>query len=144
MYIVNFPPQSNSSNFYQDWLLVADDDETGLTDSEVIVYVQCWSRTSRGTGDQMPIGPQWPYLYGGSYFATPVFAAATNDGTGKLTLYDGTLSLNIPASTMMILAPGYYEMYFTISTIDGTVIQQLASGTFPLQTGGMWNTPTTV
>ena len=101
--------------------------------------MQMWSRSSRGTGDQSQFSGYWPWLYGGAYVSIPVFTAATNDGTGILTLYDGTLELNVPFGIMQRLIPGYYEIGLVITTIDGTVIQQLAVGTIPIYNGSAWS-----
>lgn len=97
-----------------------------------------WARSSRGYGDQSQFIGNWPSLYGGGYNAIPSFSANTQDGTGYLTLYNGTLQINIPASIMQRLVPGYYEMGFTISTPDRSIVSQLIVGIQPLYNGGVW------
>ena len=98
-----------------------------------------WARSSRGSGDQSQFLGNWPFIFGGGFVAVPAFSASTNDGTGVLTLYNGTLELNVPYGVIQRLIPGYYEIGLTIATVDGTTIQQLAVGTLPLYNGGVWS-----
>ena len=138
MYFVNFEQQSDSTTFLYDWNLVADDDYSPIQNDQCIVVMQMWARSSRGAGDQSQFYGNLPFIYGGGYNAIPSFTAATNDGTGILTLYNGTLELNVPAGVMQRLLPGYYEIGMMILTPDQTVSQQLAVGTLPLLNGGVW------
>jgi hypothetical protein len=138
-YFFNFPQQSNVENFYKQYSLVAADDNTPIQNNQCIVWMQMWARSARGTGDQSQFYGNWPYIYGGGYNAVPSFSAATNDGTGVLTLYDGTLELNVPSATLQRLLPGYYEIGLVIMTTDQTMVQQLAVGTLPLYNGGVWS-----
>jgi hypothetical protein len=140
MYIVNFPQVGNGGNFYFQYQLVAADDNTPIQNDQCIVYVQMWARSARGSGDQSIFFGNWPQIYGGGYAAVPSFSASTIDGTGKLTLYDGTLEINIPAVTMQRLLPGYFELAFLIATTDQAMTQQLAVGTVPVYNSGVWST----
>lgn len=139
MYILNWKQQSNVSNLFEEMLLVADDDNTPIQDDQCIVIVQMWARSARGYGDQTQFFGNWPYVYGGGYNAVPSFTAATNDGTGNLTLYDGVLTLNIQTDIMQRLLPGYYELGMTISDPDQTFTAQLAVGVVPVFQGLVWN-----
>lgn len=139
MYICNFAQESTVANFYENWDLIAADDDTPIQNDQCIVRVQMWARSARGMGDQSQFYANWPYIYGGGYAAVPSFSAATNDGTGLFTLNDGVLELNIPYTTMQKLSPGYYELGMTIATPDGTFIQQLAVGVVPILNGGVWS-----
>ena len=140
MYIFNFQQQGTAENFLYDWQLVADDDNTPIDYAQCIVYVQCWARSARGSGDQSQFNWNWPYTYSG-FNAVPVFSGNTRDGTGILTLYKGTLEINVPAATMQRLLPGWYEVGFLISEPDGSTPQQLAVGTLPIYNSGVWNGP---
>ncbi len=139
MYLVAFDQQSNVTTFLWDALLVASDDGTPIQNDQCVVAIQMWARSARGAGDQSQFFGNWPFVFGGGYNAVPSFSAATDDGTGNLTLYDGTLELKIDASVMQRLLPGYYEIGMTIMTPDKTISDQLAVGTVPLYNGGVWN-----
>lgn len=98
-----------------------------------------WARSARGAGDQSQFFGNWPLIYGGGYNAVPAFSAATDDGTGNLTLYDGVLTLNIPNATISRLLAGYYEIGGLILTPDKTYIQQLFVGLVPIYQGLVWD-----
>lgn len=141
MFTVNFRQQGNGGNFYERWMLLADDDQTPIQNDQCIIRVQMWARSARGAGDQSQYPYAWPQqaLGAGSYGSVPAFSAATNDGTGVLTLYDGVLTLNVPAATMQSLIPGYYEVGMLISTADDSFTTPLAVGTVPIYNSGVWN-----
>ena len=98
-----------------------------------------WARSARGTGDQSQFFGNWPFIFGGGYNAVPAFSADTRDGTGMLTLYKGTLELNIPSANMQRLLPGYYELAFILMSNDLQTTQQLMVGTVPVYNGGVWS-----
>jgi len=139
MYTYNFPQVSNVENFLDDYLLVADDDQTPIQNSQCVVTIQMWARSARGAGDQSQFFGNWPFIFGGGYNAVPAFRASTTDGTGILTLYDGTLELNVPSAVMQRLLPGYYEIGMLIATPDNSVVTQLVVGTLPIYNGGVWS-----
>ena len=138
MYLYNFEQQSDTASFLEDWFLIAEDDGSPIQNDQCVVMMQMWARSARGAGDQSQFFGNWPFIYGGGYNAVPSFSAATNDGSGILTLYDGTLELNLPAAIMQRLLPGYYEIGMIISTPDLQVTQQLCVGTVPIVNGGVW------
>lgn len=119
--------------------MFASDDKTPIQNDQCVVKIQMWARSARGAGDQSQFFGNWPYIYGGGYNAVPSFSAATNDGTGNFTLYDGVLTLNIPNATMQRLLPGYYELGMTISDPDDVFTAQLAVGLVPIYQGLVWN-----
>ena len=121
-------------------MLVASDDGSAIQNDQCIVTVQMWARSARGAGDQSQFFGGWPFIYGGGYNAVPAFTAATNDGTNHLTLFDGVLELNIPATTLQRLLPGYYEIGAVIQSPDQTFTSQLFIGVVPLYNGTVWNT----
>lgn len=121
-------------------MLVASDDGSAIQNDQCIVTVQMWARSARGAGDQSQFFGGWPFIYGGGYNAVPAFTAATNDGTNHLNLYDGVLELNIPATTLQRLLPGYYEIGAVIQSPDQTFTSQLFIGVVPLYNGTCWST----
>ena len=139
MFIYNFKQQGTCENFYENWDLVAADDGTPIQNDQCIVKMQMWARSARGYGDQSQFYANWPYIYGGGYAAVPAFSAATNDGTGVLTLYDGVLELNVPAAIMQRGQPGYWEVGMMIFTPDEQFVQQLAAGVVPIYNSGVWS-----
>ena len=138
MYSVNFEQQSNTANWFEQWNLLAADDGTPLSSSEVIVTFQMWARSSRGSGDQSQFVGNWPFLSAGGAGLIPAITAATNDGTGAFTLLNGILTLNIAQSILQRLLPGYYEVAMIIQLYDLSMTQQLVVGTLPLYNGGVW------
>lgn len=141
MYQINFEQQSNVESYQYEWELLADDDGSPIGNDQCIVEIQMWARSARGAGDQSQFFGNWPFIFGGGYNAVPAFTASTNDGTGMLTLYEGTLMVNIPYTTMQRLLPGYYEIGMIISSPDLANRTQLAVGTMPIYNGGVWNYP---
>lgn len=138
MYILNLDQVSTSEAWREDIALIAADDLTPLdaTLDAITVRLQVWARTSRGGGDQSQQFWNLPNQIGNVISFNPEVSAATNDGSGQLTLVNGVLSINIPAATMQQLLPGYHEVGCTIKNVDTT--RQLFVGILPLYLGDVF------
>jgi len=130
MYLVNFPQQSNSSDWLETIQLISEDDGTPLDLTGCTVKIGVWTQTQRGQGNALST------VWGFAGNATPVLTAASNDGSGKLTILpEGVIQISFRVSDMQSLVAAYYEVGMILT--NGTDTIQLVLGVLPVVNGGI-------
>lgn len=136
MYEINFKQQSNCTTWLETIRLVAADDLSPIGNDDIEIQLQVWARSSRGAGDQSQLGG-WNIFQAVNNNYIPVVNASTKDGTGRLTLDEGDLLINLDFPNQANVLPGYYEIGM-IMFRDG-ISEQLLVGTLPLYNGGVFS-----
>ncbi|WP_374307844.1 hypothetical protein [Methylocella sp.] len=139
MYVTNFAQRSNVETWFEQVLLRTEDDASPLDTADVGVAMQVWFKSPRGYGDQGCFyGGYGAFAYGVPTPSIPVLQIDLDDGTGRLRLDSGVLSINIPLAPLRLM-PGYYEAGMTIwARHEPEIIQQLAIGLLPIYAGGAY------
>jgi len=130
---INFPQQSNQADWTESIQLLSEDDSQPLwttPPADLVVTLTVKSETRRGMGDV-----QIPYISQQNMGPIPVISAASNDGSGLVSVFEaGNIEISVPASMMSNLVGGFYEVYMTMQTGGATL--QIVRGILPLAWGG--------
>lgn len=126
MYQVNFPQQSNASDWIDTIMLTSEDDNTPIDLTGWAVTMQVWPQSQRGAGTGY-YGQTW---WNGN--SVPLLEAST--ANGKIVVPDtGVIQWTFRASELANLAPAVYEVGMILTKSPDTV--QIVLGQLPVVSG---------
>lgn len=132
MYQINFPQQSNASDWAQSIELADASTDTAIDLTGITITIVVRQQTRLGKGQQQLAA----YGSNPNQPTSPVLSGSTNDGTIVVPIpANGVFTWTFRALTMSTLAGGQYEVGCVAT--DGTNTTQIFTGLLPIVEGVM-------